>query len=191
MLRREHGERVIPQFIPEPVRHRADETLLPMRQNRAGQEVDQSFLQQPLLAKPSHLHVRRNRRRELEQLMIEEGNPDLERVAHTQPIGERQDVIAQIGLDVAIEHAIEWIFSLRLSIAREKMVLGRHHRVVIPSPARTEQPLPIVGRDLRRHAKISARIVARRRSDKALHVVHPGAAGPGLRQPAHGRVEQV
>ena len=89
---------------PDAERHR--ESHLLARQDLARQDLAHRLAQDPLRREPAQLHARRQRRGELDELVIEEGHAALDRGRHAHLVLLHQQ-LDEIRLQVRVEQPIE------------------------------------------------------------------------------------
>ena len=62
-----------------------------------------------LFLQPFELELRRDAGAELEKLVIQERDPHFEGMVHAEAIGDGEDVLGQIGFEVAVKGPVEGI----------------------------------------------------------------------------------
>ncbi len=68
--------------------------------------------QQVFFLPQAHLHPVRNGGAEFKEPVIDEGHPHLQRVAHADAVGAGEDILRQIGLDIAVEDLVQGIVGI-------------------------------------------------------------------------------
>ena len=105
-------------FQPLPDRHR--KAVFCTRKNTRRQVLAHDLLEQ-VLGGPSFEFERRwNRRRELQQLVVQQGRPHFKGMRHAHSVHLDQNIVRKVGLDVHIERLIQRIRRITAVVIRPK-----------------------------------------------------------------------
>ena len=91
----------------QPHAHRPHKPLLAMVQDLPGQQVFHRLFQQMFLVPKGYLHPVWDGRAELHDLVVQKRHPDFQRVTHAHAVSAGQDVLGQVGFDVAVEDPVQ------------------------------------------------------------------------------------
>ena len=127
-----HGRlRVVAERTSQPLLHGAAEALLRPREDLGWQRVAHRLAQDVLALTVAVLHVRRQRHRELDELVIEERLAPLDRARHRDAVHARQQQLGQPLAQLEVGHALEEVGVAAPGAALVPDALDRAQRAVI------------------------------------------------------------
>src|SRR5882724_12768014 len=91
----------------EPVAERNPEALLRPREGLGRERIGEGALEDVLRREAAKLQDHRKPRRQLHDAPVEERYPNLQGTGHARPVGLRQHSLAEVALEIEVEHALE------------------------------------------------------------------------------------
>src|SRR5262249_37930389 len=97
------------QIVSEPLAERNHEPLLAMRQDLLRQDPRERGLEKPLQAPARHLVARRQAQALLDDPVVAEWCPYLERAGHAHPIGHGEEIVGKVGRQINAEGSVDGV----------------------------------------------------------------------------------
>ena len=142
-----------PEPAPEPVPERHREAVLRPVDDRVRQDPPHGLLEHVLRRAAAQVELRRDRRRELDQLVIEQRHASLDRVRHAHPVDLGEDVQRQVAFEVQVLQRRE-----PPSVGRGQVLGFRAPRIVLREQREhvvAEQALLLVPPEQRRRVQVA------------------------------------